>query len=234
MTGGPPIEARGLEKSFATAPVLRKVNLAVPAGCCALIIGRNGSGKSTLIRLLAGLALPSSGEATLFGNPSRTLPADCRRRVGLVNHQSFVYPNLTARENLEFWAGLYGVQDRARIAGEWLERVGLAARADDRARTFSRGMEQRLALARALLASPDVLLMDEPFTALDSDGIAAAADLIREELSRGCAIVITAHGALAMDGLSFDAYELVRGRLLPHPGGTPASPEHHSLRVVGD
>jgi NitT/TauT family transport system ATP-binding protein len=162
------IEARALGKSFGPTPVLRDVNLSVEAGCGTAVIGANGAGKSTLIRLLAGLSAPSLGAALLFGEPARALRPQLRRRVGLLSHQSFVYPNLTARENLEFYATLYGVEDARAAAIEWLERVALGAAAEARVRGFSRGMEQRLALARAMLARPDVLMLDEPFAALDA------------------------------------------------------------------
>jgi len=213
------IEARGLNINFGAIPVLRGVNLAVPAATAAMIVGRNGAGKSTLVRLLAGLSAPTAGEAMLFGAPSRTLESAARRRLAIVTHQSFLYPNLTARENLEFYAELYSVADVRTEIPRWLDRVGLASAADARVRTFSRGMEQRLTLARALLTRPDVLLMDEPFAALDADGVALVADLLREAIARRCAIVLTAHQPIAIDGLEFDLYEIVRGRLLPLRGG---------------
>jgi len=162
------IEARALGKSFGPTPVLRDVNLSVEAGRGAAVVGANGAGKSTLIRLLAGLSAPSLGAAMLFGEPACSLKPALRRRVGLLSHQSFLYPNLTARENLEFYATLYGVEGVRAAAIEGLERVALGAAADARVRGFSRGMEQRLALARAMLARPDVLMLDEPFAALDA------------------------------------------------------------------
>ena len=211
MMEAPLVEARCLDKIFGSSPVLRGLDLRVIGGAGAMIIGRNGAGKSTLLRTLAGLTRPSAGEALLFGRPSTDLPSNLRARIALVTHQSFLYPTLSARENLEFVAALYRVEDgRADVDG-WLDRVGLRAVADERVRTFSRGMEQRLALARALLPQPDILLMDEPFAALDGDGVALVIDLVREALARCSAIVIAAHEPLALDGFSF--YELVRGRL---------------------
>jgi heme exporter protein A len=209
------IEARGLDKSFAFSPVLRNVNLTVAGGAGAMVIGRNGAGKSTLIRILAGLSAPTGGEVLLFGSSSRALESDLRRRVGLVAHQSFLYPNLTARENLEFYADLYRLDRAPAGVTGWLARVGLSAAADDRVRTFSRGMEQRLGLARALMPSPKVLLMDEPFAALDAEGAALVATLLREALARGCAAIITAHEPLILEGISLDVYEIIRGRLVP-------------------
>jgi heme exporter protein A len=225
------IEARGLDKTFAAVPILRSVNLAVSPGSAAMIIGRNGAGKSTLVRLLAGLSTPTAGAALLFGQPSRTLESSTRRRLAIVTHQSFLYPNLTARENLEFYADLYGVADADHEIPRWIDRVGLASAASTRVRTFSRGMEQRLTLARALLTHPDVLLMDEPFAALDADGVALVASLLRDAIARHCAILLTAHQSLAIDGLTFDQYEIVRGRLLALSGESPSTSA--SVRQAG-
>jgi heme exporter protein A len=225
------IEARALDKTFAAVPILRGVNLAVAPGCAAMIIGRNGAGKSTLVRLLAGLSTPTAGAALLFGQPSRTLESSTRRRLAIVTHQSFLYPNLTARENLEFYADLYGVADADHEIPRWIDRVGLASAASARVRTFSRGMEQRLTLARALLTHPDVLLMDEPFAALDADGVALVASLLRDAIARHCAILLTAHQPLAIDGLTFDQYEIVRGRLLALSGESPSTSA--SVRQAG-
>jgi len=208
-----PIEARGLELSFGFTPVLRGVSLKVAAGAGVLICGRNGAGKSTLLVLLAGLVRPTAGTALLFGAPSKRLEPALRRRVGLLTHQSFLYPHLTARENLSFFATLYRIPNVGPLVQSWIDRVGLASATDERVSDFSRGMEQRLALARALLPCPDVLLMDEPFTALDRDGVALASGLVREAMARGCAVLVTAHQPTPPASLALTAYELVRGRL---------------------
>ena len=208
------IEARALGKSFGPTPVLRDVNLSVEAGRGAAVIGANGAGKSTLIRLLAGLSAPNLGAALLFGEPARSLKPALRRCVGLLSHQSMLYPNLTARENLEFYATLYGVEGARAAATEWLERVALGAAAEVRVRGFSRGMEQRLAIARAMIARPDVLMLDEPFAALDADGAALAAALVREAMDRGCAVLASAHSAGPLENLGFAVLTLSRGRLM--------------------
>jgi heme exporter protein A len=210
----PLIEARSLSKSFGPTPILRGVDLKIGAGGAALIVGSNGAGKSTLQRILSGLSAPTTGSALLFGAPSHTLETSLRTRAGLVTHQSFLYPNLTARENLTFYADLYG---RPRNAGEisgWLERLGLAQAGNERVRTFSRGMEQRLTLARALLNRPDALLMDEPFAALDPEGVVLAGGLLQEACERGCALLLTAHQEVSVAGMEFDCYGLVLGRLV--------------------
>jgi heme exporter protein A len=209
----PPIEAREVGKTFGLSPVLRGVTLKVAQGEGAIVAGHNGSGKSTLVQILAGLSSVSSGEVLLFGRPARKLPAHDRRRVGLITHQSFLYPRLTARENLEFYAHLYRLDRPAIVVGELLERLGLAPAANEPVFTFSRGMEQRLTLARATIAQPDVLLMDEPFAALDADGVELAAALIEAVLGRGGAVVVTTHEALQLRRLAFQSYALVRGRL---------------------
>lgn len=210
----PLIEARGLSKSFGPTPILRGVNLKIGANGGTLIVGSNGAGKSTLLRILAGLSAPTTGSALLFGAPSHALETSLRARAGLVTHQTFLYPNLTARENLTFYADLYGrPRDAAEISG-WLERVGLARAGNERIRTFSRGMEQRLTLARALLNRPDALLMDEPFAALDPEGVALAGSLLREARERGCALLLTAHQEVTIAGIEFDSYRLFGGRLL--------------------
>lgn len=210
----PLIEARGLSKSFGPRPILRGVNLKIGAGSGALIVGSNGAGKSSLLRILAGLSAPTIGAALLFGAPSRTLETSLRARAALVTHQSFLYPNLTARENLIFYADLYGRPRNAAEISGWLERVGLAQAGNDRVRTFSRGMEQRLTLARALLNRPDALLMDEPFAALDPEGVALVGGLLREACERGCALLLTAHQEVTLAGIEFDSYGLVGGRLM--------------------
>jgi heme exporter protein A len=229
----PPIEARGLDKSFAHAPVLRGVDLKVECGRVALVAGSNGSGKSTMVRILAGLSVASSGQAFLFGKPARELEPRDRRRVGLVTHQSFLYPALTASENLEFYASLYGVAPGLADIDRWLGRVGLGDAADERVRTFSRGMEQRLAVVRALLANPEALLMDEPLAALDPDGAAIVARLIEEAAGRGCAVLITAHQPLHLERINIDIYRLIRGRLVPEPPGAIASEPAQQRAALG-
>lgn len=207
------VETRALGKSFGLLPVLLEVDLSVTAGHAAVIIGGNGAGKSTLLAILAGLSAPSAGSALVFGQDSRRLDPQGRRQIGMLSHRSFLYPNLTARENLEFYATLYGVENPHIAALTWLRRVGLANFGDERVRMYSRGMEQRLAAARAMIAAPMLLLLDEPFAALDSDGGAIIADLIRAELARGCAVVISAHAQAAIEGVELDQYEIARGRL---------------------
>src|SRR5208283_1023991 len=157
---------------------------------------------------------PSGGHALVFGQDTRRLAARYRRRIGLMAHQSFLYPNLTARENLEFYAELYSLDDPGVGAPPWLGRVGLADVADSRVRAFSRGMEQRLSAARAMLAEPALLLLDEPFASLDHDGAEIVAALIRGAVERGACVLATAHGVPEIEGVEFAVFEISRGLLV--------------------
>ena len=212
----PVVETHSLSKTYGATPVLREVEMRLMPGHGALVVGANGSGKSTLLRILAGLSPASSGHALVFGQDTRSLSARYRRQIGMMSHQSFLYPNLTARENLEFYGELYGLDDPRATAEGWLGRVGLLPYADARVRAFSRGMEQRLSAARAMLAEPSLLLLDEPFAALDRDGAATMIELIRGAIGRRVSVIATAHEALAIPGIEFAVFEISRGLLMPH------------------
>lgn len=229
----PILEARSLAKLFGTTPVFSGVELMLGPGEGAVIIGRNGVGKSTLIKTLCGLSAPTSGQTLIFGQDSRHLDA-VNRRVGVLAHQSMLYSNLTARENLEFYGQLYALPSPAASASQWLDRMDLAAAADKRVRTFSRGMEQRLAIARALLPEPELLLLDEPFAALDGDGVALVTGLVEESIARRRAVLITAHAPVDLGGLQFTMLELVRGRLIALGGedGTSGCARCPPSRIV--
>jgi len=209
----PVVETHSLAKTYGLALVLRDVGLRLLSGAGAFVIGGNGAGKSTLLRILAGLEAPSGGHALVFGQDTRKLAARYRRRIGVMAHQSFLYPNLTARENLEFFAELYSLTEPRASADRWLSTIGLADVADARVRTFSRGMEQRLSAARAMIAEPALLLLDEPFASLDHDGAEIVAALIRGAIERGAAVIATAHAVPEIEGVEFAVYEISRGRL---------------------
>ncbi|HYK63501.1 MAG TPA: ABC transporter ATP-binding protein, partial [Patescibacteria group bacterium] len=180
----PVVELHSLAKNYGLAIVLSEVELRLLPGAGAFIVGGNGAGKSTLVRIIAGLETPSVGSALVFGQDTRRLAARYRRQIGLMAHQSFLYPNLTARENLEFYAELYAVPEPRAVADQWLGGVGLADAADMRVRAFSRGMEQRLSAARAMIHEPALLLLDEPFASLDVEGAEIIASLIRVAIER--------------------------------------------------
>jgi heme exporter protein A len=209
------LQAERISRFFGERPVLHGVNLTVQPGAAALIIGRNGVGKSTLIKIFSGLVRPSAGQLLLFGRDPRLLPADQFRRLGVLLHQTLLYPRLTARENMEFYSELLGVPDAAAHAGRWLERVGLERAAEDPVSALSRGMEQRLGIARAMLAGPDLILLDEPFAAMDADGAALVGSLIREALARGASVVFTAHAPLEVAGVDLEMFNLESNGLTP-------------------
>jgi heme exporter protein A len=176
------------------------VSLSLAAGESVLLVGPNGAGKTTLLRVLAGLLRASGGRV------------ERRGRVGLVAHYSMLYDALTARENLRFFARLHGVEGRRR-ADDLLEQMGLAAFGDERVGAFSRGMTQRLAIARALLSDPDILLLDEPLTGLDDRSCAKVLQVLGELQARGRALLIASHQLAELLGVVTAIGFLIQGRL---------------------
>jgi heme exporter protein A len=181
----------GVWKFYGDFPALRDVKLTAEAGACLALIGRNGAGKTTLLRTVAGFSRPGRGKITIFGKEPRDTEA--RRRMGFIGHGISVYDELSAMENLLLYGRLYSLPDPRRSALEWLERTGLLRVRDGLVREFSRGMRQRLAVARAFLHEPSVLLLDEPFTALDDKAIAVLQRLLREALAAGKTVVMSTH-----------------------------------------
>jgi ABC-type multidrug transport system ATPase subunit len=177
------IRGRGVEKRYGRKRVLRGVDIAVPRGGFAVVTGPNGSGKTTLLRLLAGLAQPTRGDLLVDAD---------RSRIGYLAHEPLVYRELTAVENLELYGRLYRVVERRERVGMLLERFTLWDVRNERVSTYSRGMTQRLALCRALLHDPDLLVLDEPFSALDEGG-AALLDRELESLAGQRTVVLTTH-----------------------------------------
>jgi len=189
------IEVQSLTKVFGVNPVLRGLDLTVARGEFLTLLGPNGSGKTTLLRILGALSRPTAGSVRIGG---WELPREAdfvRRQLGVVSHQPLLYDNLTAEENLIFFARLYDlpVEQRAGRIRAVLQRVGLWRRARDVVRTYSRGMVQRLAIARAVLHDPAVLLLDEPYTGLDQDAAALLDDLLREVAIGGRTVIMTTH-----------------------------------------
>jgi len=186
------IQATDLVRNFGTRHAVNGVSLTLVPGDCLALFGPNGAGKTTLLRMLGGLLRPTSGSAAIEGIP---LPgsADVRARVGLVSHQTMLYDALTARENVEFSARMYGVQDARKATDEVLARLGAASFADVRVRSLSRGMQQRVSVARAIVHSPSVLLADEPFTGLDAAGASALTGMLAGLRDSGATIIIVTH-----------------------------------------
>jgi ABC-type multidrug transport system ATPase subunit len=189
----PAVRAIGIKKTLDERPVLRGVDLTIAAGEFVGILGINGAGKTTLLKLLSTLAPPSAGQLELFGIDIARHSMRARARLGLIGHQSMLYRDLTARENLQLFARLYGVKSPKRRAEELLDIVGLFDRADDPVKTFSRGMSQRVSIARALVHEPDLVLADEPFAGLDVPGANAIERLLTDLHRRGKTIVMVNH-----------------------------------------
>ena len=185
------VGVEGVWKFYGDFPALRNVELSAAPGACLALIGRNGAGKTTLLRTIAGFSRPGKGKITIFGNSPRD--TETRRLMGFIGHGISVYDELSALENLTLFGKLYGLADPKKTALEWLERTGLDRVKDGLVREFSRGMRQRLAVARAFLHGPKVLLLDEPFTALDDRAIAVLQRLLREALAEGKTIVMSTH-----------------------------------------
>lgn len=189
------IEARGVIKVFGLRPVLRGVDLTVNPGEFLSLFGPNGAGKTTFLRILATLSRPTGGAVSIGGCALPKQAQAARGMIGLVSHQTLLYGDLSAEENLRFFARMYGLKSPEREARieEVLTAVNLNKRAEDLVRTFSRGMVQRLAIARAILHDPSVLLLDEPYTGLDQVSAQALDGVLREVALRGRTILMTTH-----------------------------------------
>jgi heme exporter protein A len=209
----------GVWKFYGDYPALRDVVLEAERGACLALIGRNGAGKTTLLRVVAGFSRAGRGTVRIFGKEPRE--TETRRQLGFIGHGISVYDELSALENLMLYAKLYNLPEPKKSAMEWLERTGLERVRDGLVREFSRGMRQRLAVARAFLHEPTVLLLDEPFTALDDKAIAVLQRLLREALIAGKTIVMSTHQLREALELATHVALLNRGQVAFHGPRTP-------------
>ena len=186
------VEVSSLTRKFGTRAAVDGIDLTLDGGDCLAVFGPNGAGKTTLLRLIAGLLKPTSGDVRLNGvNVRRDTAA--RARVGIISHHSMLYAPLTVRENLTFTAKLYGLDDADAAVSESMSRLGIADRADTAVRTLSRGLQQRVSIARAIVHQPSVVLLDEPYSGLDESGAGALTSLLRGLKSAGATLVIVTH-----------------------------------------
>jgi len=207
------VDVQDLSRVFGVRRALDRLDLEIPEGEFLTLFGPNGAGKTTLIKILARLARPSSGTVRVFGTDLHGAESEAaRRRIGLVGHASFVYAGLSARENLMFYSRMHGVPDPEARSRELLSEMGLAEREDDPVATFSRGMQQRLSIARALVHDPDLVLLDEPYTGLDPNASDLLSGRLREIHSRGRTILMTSHDLALGHQLSTRFVILHRGR----------------------
>ncbi len=194
-------------------PVLRELNLEIASGELVALLGANGAGKSTLLRTLSML-IAHEGRLELFGREVTKDQPDLRRRIGLIAHQSMLYRDLSPRENLVFFGKLYGVAEAAGRAEQLLGEVGLADRGDDPVRTLSRGMTQRVSIARALMHEPELLLADEPFEGLDAPSTRGLQELLAGLVGTGRTVLFSTHDVGQGLGLGRRVLVLRRGRLV--------------------
>jgi len=206
------LEIDGVWKYYGDFPALRDVALSSAPGSTLALLGRNGAGKTTLLRILAGLSRPSRGSIKIHGSEAREEAT--RRRIGVLGHGIALYDELSAMENLTLFGRIYGLPDPRKRADEMLERVGLARVRDGLAREFSRGMRQRLAVARAFLHDPEVILLDEPFTALDDRAIAVLQSMIQEMRDQGRTIIMSTHQLREALELASHVALLQRGQIV--------------------
>lgn len=228
------IQFSEVEKRYGMRLALRGVTLEIAPGECVALVGHNGSGKTTLLKIAAQLTQPSRGKIAFFAGENSISLDDVKGRVGMVGHHTLLYEELTAEENLIFFAKLFGLADPDGKARQALQPVGLAGRATDLVRTFSRGMRQRLSIARALLASPGLLLLDEAGTGLDPDGqhwLEAAIERLRDS---GCTILMSTHGRNETQSAITRAIRLDGGKITRDSGAGGNPKEILAVAAVRD
>lgn len=212
------LTATDVGRHFGRRKALAQITFACRAGEILGLLGPNGAGKSTLLSILATLLTPSTGQITYGGHTAAGAGAALRARVGLLGHDLYLYPELSARENLMFFARLYGLSDPEASVERGLEQANLMDRADDQVLGFSRGMRQRLALERALVHTPRLLLLDEPFTGLDQASAAALVARLKGLQQNGCLIVLATHDLEVAEQVLSRSLFLRAGRLASDEG----------------
>ena len=212
-SGNLAIAAADLRKDYADRAVLRGVDLSIGWGEVVALFGANGVGKTTLLRILAGLARPDAGSVRIAGHRLNRRGESARRLVGFVGHQTMLYNDLTCRENLQFYARLYGLNSPHRRIDATLDQVNLLNRADRRVRTLSHGMQKRLSVARAILHEPAILLMDEPESGLDAASVATLGALLQDWVESGKTVLLTTHNERVGLDWANRAVALVAGRV---------------------
>jgi len=207
------LRVKKLHKHFGHFPALRGISFDVAAGDFISIVGPNGAGKSTLLRCVATLQRPTTGTITFRGRDIFAQTADIRRRLGYMSHTLFLYGELTGQENLDFYARLFGVPDHRSRGEDLLDQLGLYPYRHQPVRTYSRGMRQRLAIARVMLHGPDLFLLDEPFTGLDQHGGQSLLDLLQTLKAQGRTILMISHNLDRALEISTRLHIMVRGKI---------------------
>jgi heme ABC exporter ATP-binding subunit CcmA len=224
------VHVSDVSRHFGRRRALANVSLTTRAGDIVGLLGPNGAGKSTLITMLATLAAPSKGEIRYGDATANRFGPSLRTRIGLLAHELHLYPELSARQNLRFFAELYGLDARAPV-DDALESAGLADRGDEAVSTFSRGMRQRLALERSLLHAPRLVLLDEPFTGLDDRAVGLISDRLRRLAAAGTIVLLATHDLDLADGLVTRVALIRDGRLLLDEPASPGLRARYRARI---
>lgn len=225
-SSGAVIEVSNLRKEYGHFSALRNLNLSLYPGEFVSLFGPNGAGKTTLIRILAHLLRPTSGIVKVLGTPLEQVGPDIRRQLGVISHQTFLYGNLTGRENLRFYGRLFGVQNLEGRIEQVLEQVEMTSRADGLVGNFSKGMAQRMAIARAILHEPRIILLDEPYSGLDTHAAWLLTELLRQLRDGQRTLLMTTHNLEQGLELSHRVCIQVAGKMVldsPARDFTPAS-----------
>jgi heme exporter protein A len=226
----PVLEARALVREYGAVVAVDGIDLSLAAGDFLTVFGPNGAGKSSLLGMLGGSLRPTRGEVSLRGQPLDFGDVEWRGSIGVVSHRGFLYGQLTVEENLRFYGRLFGLPDLSRLIGERLERVGLAERAGVQVRHLSHGMRQRLALARALLHDPDLVLLDEPYTGLDPSAAAVLRGVLAELRDGRRTVVMVTHNLREGLALATRVAIQVAGRFAWL--GSPSEVERHDFESL--
>jgi heme exporter protein A len=223
----PALALEGLRKRFGRTYAVDGITLEIPAGAAVALFGANGAGKTTLLRLCATLLRPTAGSVSVFGIDAQRQGPAARRRLGVLGHDSFLYADLSATENLLFYARLFGLAEPGTRVAAMLERLDLVGWAQRPVRTLSRGLMQRCALARALLHQPELLLLDEPFSGLDVHATSGLQEVLAQAHRDGTTIVMSTHDVGQGLALCSTALVLRAGRIAFH--GAVAAAQHASF-----
>ncbi|MBL8090702.1 MAG: heme ABC exporter ATP-binding protein CcmA [Anaerolineales bacterium] len=205
------IQVTKLTKRFGLKTILRGLDFQVQPGEFVALLGPNGAGKTTFLRILSSLSRPTLGKVIVAGHALPNESSQVRAKLGVVSHLPLLYPELTAEENLQFYARMYGITNYQSRITEVLQLIGLENRRKDLVRTFSRGMSQRLAIGRAILHQPQVILFDEPYTGLDQDASEMLDEVLKEIASHGRTVVMTSHDLIRAEALATRFDVLSRG-----------------------
>jgi heme exporter protein A len=232
----PVVDVAELTREFGPRQAVAGVSFALASGECLALFGPNGAGKTTLLRLLAGLLKPTSGTARISG---MALPGGplVRSRVGLISHHTMLYEALSARENVSFSARLYGIRDAKLRVEDSLRRMSMLERADAPIRSLSRGMQQRVSIARAMVHSPQLVLADEPYSGLDESGARALTSVLQELRSAGTAIIVVTHNLAEGLSLATHAAVMQRGKFVRYDKAGSVDPKSYAAtyrRAVAD